>query len=89
MLFVKTFLFNLMSFVSTFDHTNLMTDTKQLDQLKSDYAMMIVDGMDMDSLVTIAVESIEENLKDWDLDDVKEDIVEHYGMETWIDLAGE
>ena len=78
-----------MSFVSTFDHTNLMTDTKKLDQLKSDYAMMIVDGMDMDSLVTFAVESIEENLKDWDLDDMKEEIVECYGMETWIDMVGE
>ena len=79
----------MMSFVSTFDHTNLMTDTKQLDQLKRDYAMMIVDGMDMDSLVTFAVESIEENLKDWDLDDMKEEIVECYGMETWIDMVGE
>ena len=78
-----------MSFVSTFDHTNLMTDTDKLDQLKSDYAMMIVDGMDMDTLVTFAVESIEENLKDWDLDDVKEEIVECYGMDTWIDMVGE
>ena len=49
-----------MSFVSTFDHTNPMTDSKltasQLDQLKLNYAEMIVEGMDMDSLITFAVE---------------------------------
>ena len=48
-----------MSFVSTFDHTNPMTDskltTKQLDQLKSNYAELIVEGMDMDSLITFAL----------------------------------
>tara|TARA_B100000674_G_scaffold49563_1_gene34243 strand:- start:2130 stop:2381 length:252 start_codon:yes stop_codon:yes gene_type:complete len=75
-----------MSFVSTFDHTNSMTDsklnTKQLDQLKLNYAEMIVEGMDMDSLITFAVESIEQNIKDWDEDDVKGEILDYYGDET-------
>ena len=75
-----------MSFVSTFDHTNPMTDSKltasQLDQLKLNYAEMIVEGMDMDSLITFAVESIEKNLKDWDEDDVKEEVLDYYGDET-------
>ena len=75
-----------MSFVSTFDHTNPMTDSKltasQLDQLKLNYAEMIVEGMDMDSLITFAVESIEKNLKDWDENDVKSEILDYYGDET-------
>ena len=75
-----------MSFVSTFDHTNPMTDSKlnskQLDQLKSNYAEMIVEGMDMDSLITFAVESIEQNIKNWDEDDVKSEILDYYGDET-------
>ena len=75
-----------MAFVSTFDHTNPMTDSKlttsQLDQLKLNYAEMIVEGMDMDSLITFAVESIEKNLKDWDEDDVKEEVLDYYGDET-------
>ena len=75
-----------MSFVSTFDHTNPMTDSKlnskQLDQLKLNYAEMIVEGMDMDSLITFAVESIEKNLKDWDEDDIKEEVLDYYGDET-------
>ena len=44
-----------------------MTDSKltasQLDQLKLNYAEMIVEGMDMDSPITFAVESIEKNQK--------------------------
>ena len=75
-----------MAFVSTFDHTNPMTDskltTKQLDQLKLNYAELIVEGMDMDTLITFAVESIEQNIKDWDENDVKSEILDYYGDET-------
>ena len=75
-----------MSFVSTFDHTNPMTDSKltksQLDQLKLNYAELIVEGMDMDTLITFAVESIEQNIKDWDENDVKSEILDYYGDET-------
>ena len=75
-----------MSFVSTFDHTNPMTDskltTKQLDQLKLNYAELIVEGMDMDTLITFAVESIEQNIKNWDEDDVKSEILDYYCDET-------
>jgi hypothetical protein len=55
---------------------------QQLNQFKLNYAEMIVDGMDMDSLITLAVESIEQNIKDWDEDDVKEEILDLYGDET-------
>ena len=70
-----------------------MTDSKltasQLDQLKLNYAEMIVEGMDMDSLITFAVESIEKNLKDWDEDDIKEEVLDYYGDETLEGLDGE
>ena len=76
----------MVTFVSTFDHTNPMTDskltTKQLDQLKLNYAELIVEGMDMDTLITFAVESIEQNIKNWDEDDVKSEILDYYGDET-------
>ena len=79
-----------MSFVSTFDHTNPMTDSKltksQLDQLRCNYAELIVEGMDMDTLITFAVESIEQNIKDWDEDDIKEEVLEYYGDETFEGL---
>ena len=58
-----------------------MTET-QLNQLKLNYAEMIVEGMDMDSLITFALESIEKNIKDWDEDDVKSEILDYYDEET-------
>ena len=61
-------------------------NAKQFDQLKLNYAEMIVEGMDMDTLITFAVESIEQNIKDWDEDDVKSEILDHYGEETLMDL---
>ena len=54
----------------------------QLEQLKADYAELIVEGMDMNDLITFAVESIERNLSDWTEDEVKGEISEHYGEET-------
>ena len=64
-------------------------NSKQLDQFKLNYAEMIVEGMDMDTLITFAVESIEQNIKDWDEDDVKEEILEYYGEEILMDLMPE
>ena len=62
---------------------------QQLDQFKLNYAEMIVEGMDMDSLITFAVESIEQNIKDWDEDDVKEEIIDYYGEEVLEGLLPE
>jgi len=62
-----------------------MTTTKT-DELKNAYAEMIVDGMDMKSLVTFAVEMIEQNLKDYTVEDLKEEITDCYGEETWTDM---
>ena len=60
----------------------MMLTTSKLDQLKLNYAEMIVEGMDMDTLITFAVESIEQNIKDWDEDDVKSEILDYYDEET-------
>lgn len=60
--------------------------TEQLDQLKVNYAEMIVDGMDMKTLCQFAVESIEQNMKDWDEEDIKSEILDLYGEETLEDL---
>ena len=77
-----------MSFISFPTDPNSM-NAKQLDQFKLNYAELIVDGMDMDTLVTFAIESIEQNIKDWDEDDVKSEILDYYGEETLMDLMPE
>ena len=74
-----------MSFISSPTDPNTM-NAKQLDQFKLNYAELIVEGMDMDTLITFAVESIEQNIKDWDEDDVKSEILDYYGEETLMDL---
>ena len=58
-----------------------MTET-QLNQFKLNYAELIVEGMDMNTLITFAVESIEQNIKDWDEDDLKSEILDYYDEET-------
>jgi hypothetical protein len=63
-----------------------MMTINQIDQLKNAYAEMIVEGMDMNSLITFAVESIEQNLKDYNMEDLKEEIIDCYGFETWSDM---
>ncbi len=63
-----------------------MMTLNQIDQLKNTYAEMIVEGMDMNSLITFAVEAIEQNLKDYDLDDIKEEIIDCYGEDVLSDM---
>ena len=63
-----------------------MMTINQIDQLKNSYAEMIVEGMDMKSLITFAVESIEQNLKDYNMDELKGEIIDCYGEETWTDM---
>lgn len=70
-----------MSFISFPIDPNIM-NAEQLDQLKTNYAELIVEGMDMDTLITFAIESIEQNIKDWDENDVKSEILDYYGEET-------
>ena len=60
--------------------------TEQLNALKANYAEMIVDDMDITTLCQIAVETIEQNMKDWDENDVKAEIEDLYGKETLKDL---
>ena len=80
-----------MPYVRTSPLTNTffqMMTINQIDQLKSDYAQMIVEGMDMNTLITLAVESIEQNLKDYNMDELKGEIIDCYGEETWEGLGG-
>ena len=47
---------------------------------------MILDGMDMDSLIQFAFDNIMDNLKEWDEEDIKSEILECYDEEMLNDL---
>ena len=69
-----------------------MNDTKmtltpqQLDNLKSDYAWQIVDGMDLKTVCQIVAEQIEANMVDYDENDLKEEISDMMGEDVWEDM---
>ena len=60
--------------------------TEQLDELKCNYAEMVVDDMDLKTLMIMAYDVIVENLKDYDEEDMKEEIVELYDEEILEEL---
>jgi|TARA_R110002020_G_scaffold54452_11_gene151872 hypothetical protein len=64
----------------------MITSDSKLDLLKQRYAEMIVDSMDMDTLVNIAVDGITQNIKDWEEIDIKEEVIDLYGSMTWDQL---
>ena len=61
-------------------------NNEQLDTLKDNYAYHIVDGMDMNTLITFAVETIAHNMETWTEEELKEEIVDLYDEETLNDL---
>ena len=58
----------------------------QLEKMKENYASMIVEGMDMNSLITFAADSIMQNMEMWDQVDLTEEIKDLYGEEILNDL---
>jgi len=65
-----------------------MMNKDQLDKLKENYADLIVDGMDMNTLYSLAVWTIIHNMETWDEQDVKEEILDLYGEEIYNNLCG-
>ena len=57
--------------------------------LKENYANLIVDGMDIDTLAQFAYDSIMDNLKDYEEKDIEAEITDLYGEETLNDLLPE
>ena len=67
-----------MSFVSTFNHTNSMTDNIiDRDKLQEDMINRIIDGMDIDGLCQLAYDYLNENYvgEIWEADNV-DDLIE-------------
>jgi len=54
----------------------------QLNQLKSNYAKMVVESMDLNELITHAREAIKQDIKDWDENDTKTEILCWHDKET-------
>ena len=74
-----------MSFFANF--TNQTMNESDLFTLKENYANMIIDGMDIDTLAQFAYDSIMDNLKDYEEKDLEAEITDLYGEETYNDLA--
>ena len=74
-----------MSFIAHFIDPMTLTP-QQLDNLKSDYAWQLVDGMDLKILCQFAAEQIEENMKNYDENDLKEEISDMMGEDVWEDM---
>ena len=69
-----------MSFVSFPTDPNIMNDSELL-QLKENYANMIIDGMDMDSLCQMAFDLLMDAYKDCTEDEIKEEVIDLYDEE--------
>ena len=63
-----------------------MIETTKLEEMKDNYANLIIDGMDMDCLIQFAYDSIMQSMEMWDEEDLKEEVIELYDEEIWNDL---
>jgi len=66
---------------------NNTMNKEQLDQIKRSYAEMIVEGMDMKLLIEFAEDSIVENIKNYEMEDIREEIVDCYGEDIWENMT--
>ena len=68
-----------MSFLSTFDHTNSMTDNIiDRDELQQKMIDTIVDGMDMEMLCQLACDALKTTYDDYSVDELIAEVEEYY-----------
>ena len=60
---------------------------EQIEGIRQRYAEMLVEGMDMNLLIEFAEDCIVKNLKCYDIEDLKDEIIDCYGEETWTDMS--
>jgi len=70
-----------MSFVSFPTDPNIMNN-EQLNQLKENYANMIVDGMDLDDMYQMCFDMLMDAYKDCTEEDIKEEVIDLYDEEV-------
>ena len=68
-----------MSFVSTFNHTNSMTDNIiDRDKLQEDMINRIIDGIDIDGLCQLAYDYLNENYDNYSVKELITEVEELY-----------
>jgi len=70
-----------MSFVSFPTDPNIMNN-EQLNQLKENYANMIVDGMDLDDMYQMCFDMLMDAYKDCTEEEIKEEVIDLYDEEV-------
>ena len=67
-----------MSFVSTFNHTNPMTDNIiDRDELQDAYIRELIDGMDHKDMYAFVYDTINENLEGYSMKELIEEVEEY------------
>tara|TARA_B100001094_G_scaffold330328_1_gene395284 strand:- start:574 stop:798 length:225 start_codon:yes stop_codon:yes gene_type:complete len=67
-----------MSFVSTFNHTNPMTDNIiDRDDLQDAYIRELIDGMDHKDMYAFVYDTINENLEGYSMKELIEEVEEY------------
>ena len=67
-----------MSFVSTFNHTNPMTDNIiDRDDLQDAYIRELIDGMDHKNMYAFVYDTINENLEGYSMKELIEEVEEY------------
>ena len=68
-----------MSFVSTFDHTNPMTDNIiDRDELQDNLINQILDDMDIKTMMAILYDNMSESYDKYSVDELIEEVKEYY-----------
>ena len=76
-----------MSFVSFPTDPNIMNDT-QLANLKSNYAEMIIEGMDYKTMEMMVYDVIMESFELYTEDEMKEEVLSHYDEDILAGVIG-
>ena len=75
-----------MSLIKSYHHQQMIMNQEELSNLKDQYTEMIVDGLDHKDMYRIVFDHLRSEMESVNEEELRDEIVDYYGEETWEDL---
>ena len=78
-----------MSLIKSYLHQQMIMTEEQLSKLKDQYAEMIMDNMDYKDMERLLFDVIRGDMEMSNEEELKEEIIDFYDIETWEELISD
>jgi len=75
-----------MSLIKSYLHQQMTMNEEQLSKIKDQYAEMIMENMDYKDMERLLFDVVRSDMEVTNEEELRDEIIDYYGEETWEDL---